>query len=302
MRTAWRSFALSGLFALLLLGLMPMIALGQAPPSPTIRQQQRVEGLPVTGPMEMVTFVFEFAPGAQVPPHTHPGRVLATVLEGEVTIRMEGADHAYKQGESWFETPGIVHTATNTAAGRTRVMVSILLPKGTPPSQVQPGGPSPAPPAPTPLYLSRAEALVPAAPYELAQTVFDVAPGGQFPSHTHPGQVFVTVLDGAMTIRMQGTERTYPAGESFVEPPGVVVQAVNAGGTPATVLVTNLLPKGAPLSSPAAAPAAPAVHPSMPRTGAGGLEPSTLSGVVALLAGGGLVAGARLARRRRRGR
>ncbi|MCC6628693.1 MAG: cupin domain-containing protein [Chloroflexi bacterium] len=284
MRTAWRSFVLPGLFALLLLGLMPMIALGQAPPGPTIRQQQRAEGLPVTGPMEMVTFVFEFAPGAQTPPHTHQGRVLATVLEGEVTVHMEGGEHTYKRGESWVET-SMTHTAVNTAPGKTRVMVSILTPKGAPLSQVQPGGPSPAPPAPATLYLTRTEALVPAAPYEVAQTVFDVAPGGQFPPHTHPGQVFVTVLDGAMTLRTQGTEKTYPAGESFVEAPGVVFQATNAGSGPATVLVTSLLPKGAPLSMPAAA------GPGMPRTGAGGMAPPSLPAWAALLIGGGFIVG-----------
>jgi quercetin dioxygenase-like cupin family protein len=294
-----RSFAVRGLVALLLLGLTPMIALGQAAPGPTTRQQQRVDGLPVTGPMEMVTFVLEFAPGAATPPHTHPGRILVSVLEGEITFRMEGMEHRYPQGESFFEGPEVVGVATNTGAVRTRNMVSILLPKGAPPSQNQPGGPSPAPPAPTPLYLTRAEAVAPTAPYEVAQTVLDFAPGAQTPPHTHPGQVFVTVLDGALTVRGHGSETTYRVGESFVEPPGVVVQAVNAGGAPATALVTSLLPKGAPLSTPVAGTA------RMPRTGMGGLDPSMLPGLAALVIGGGLAAGAvggRVARRVRRGR
>lgn len=295
MRTAWRSFVLPGLFALLLLGLMPMITLGQAPPGPAIRQQQRTEGLPVTGPMEMVTFVFEFAPGAQTPPHTHQGRVLATVLEGEVTVRTEGGEQTYKQGESWVETP-TTHTAVNTASGKTHVMVSILTPKGAPLSQVQPGGPSPAPPAPATLHLTRTETLVPAAPYEVAQTVFDVAPGGQFPPHTHPGQVFVTVLDGAMTLRTQGTEQTYQVGESFRESPDMVYQATNAGSVPATVLVTSLLPKGAPLSTPAAA------RPGMPRTGAGGMALPALPAWAALLLSAGFLVGGWGAWRARRGR
>jgi quercetin dioxygenase-like cupin family protein len=243
--------------------------------------------------MEMVTFVFEFVPGDQVPPHTHPGQVLATVVEGEVTIRMEGTDHTYKQGDSWTETPGIVHAATNTAAGRTRVMVSILVPKGAPPSQIQPGGPSPAPPAPTPLYLSRTEVLVPAAPYEVAQAVLDFAPGARIPPHTHPGPVSVTVLDGAITLRTQGTEKTHQVGETFIEVPGVVFQATNAGSTPATVMVTYLVPKGAPLASPVA---------SMPHTGAGGMATELLGAWPALVAGGGLVVGAWLARRQRRSR
>jgi quercetin dioxygenase-like cupin family protein len=289
-----------GVFAVLLLGLTPMIALGQAPPGPTTRQQQRAEGLPMAGPLEMVTWVLEFAPGAATPPHTHPARILVSVLEGEVTIReVAGAEHRHTQGESFVEAPGVVHVGVNTGAVRTRNMVCILLPKGAPQSQNQPGGPSPAPPAPTPLHLSRVEAVAPAAPYEVAQTVLDFAPGAQTPPHTHPGQVFVTVLDGAITVRTPGTERTYQVGESFVEPQGVVVQATNTGSANATVLATSLLPKGAPLSTPVAGTA------GMPRTGAGGLDLSMLPGLLALVIGLGLVAGAagsRVARRFRRGR
>ena len=139
-----RIFAVRGLFALLLLGLTPMLALGQAPPGPTIRQQQRADGLPMIGPVEMVTWVLEFAPGAQSLPHTHPAPILVSVLEGEITIRLEGSEDSHAQGESFVEAPGIVHVGVNTAAGRTRNMVSILLPKGAPPAQNQPGGPSPA--------------------------------------------------------------------------------------------------------------------------------------------------------------
>jgi hypothetical protein len=35
--------------------------------------------------------VLDFAPGAQTPPHTHPGQVVGTVLAGEITFTTGGA-------------------------------------------------------------------------------------------------------------------------------------------------------------------------------------------------------------------
>ena len=107
------------------------------------------------------------------------------------------------------------------------------------------------------------------------------------------------MLAGEITFTTGGTTTVYKTGESFVELPGVVVQARNAGGVPAAVKAVYLLPKGAPLSTPVAGMA------GMPRTGAGGMDLSLLPGLVALVIGGGLVAGAvggRVARRFRRGR
>jgi quercetin dioxygenase-like cupin family protein len=294
---------------LLALGL-PLGALADDPPPPTQRHLYRVAGLPVTGPMEMVTFVLEFAPGDATPPHTHPGLTLATVLEGEVTFDTKGAKTTYRAGQSFTELPGDVGVATNTGATRTRVMGSIVLPKGAAPSTPQPGGPSPAPTAPTALYLFRTDAIFPAGEYDVAQQVLDFAPGAQTPVHTHPGQVAVTVLAGDNTFITGGTPTVYTAGDSFVELPGVVGQARNAGSAPMAVMATYLQPKGEPLSHPIPAPpvtGTSGARAGMPSTGAGGAQrgqpPSPALGLAALGAGAILACGwlvrRREARRRR---
>lgn len=256
---------------LLTLGMAPSVAAAD-PPTNTVRHQFRTDGLPVSGPTEMVKFVFDFAPGAATPPHTHPGLLVATVLECAITFSHGGTETVYGVGESLTEVPNEVGLARNATAGHTRVMISVVAPKGAAPATPQPGGPSPAPPPPTTLYLFRADAAIPTGAYEVAHTVFDFIPGAQTPPHTHPGQVFATVLDGAITFRTGGTETVYGVGESFVEQPGVVGQAVNTSGAKTSVMITYLLPKGAALSTPVAAPsAAPPVAgpPSAPRTGGG---------------------------------
>jgi quercetin dioxygenase-like cupin family protein len=262
-------------FAILLALALPLGALADDPPAPTQRHLYRVAGLPATGPMEIVTFVLEFPPGAATPPHTHPGLTLATVLEGEVTFDTAGTKTTYRAGQSFAELPGEVGVAANLSDARTRVMASIILPKGAAPSAAQPGGPSPAPPAPTPLYLFRTDAIIPDGGYEVVQQVLDFAPGAQTPVHSHAGQVAVTVIAGENTFSTGGKSTVYKVGESFVELPGVVGQARNAGSAPVAVMATYLQPQGEPLSHPIPAPPVAGTGgtlPGLPSTGAGGAQ------------------------------
>jgi quercetin dioxygenase-like cupin family protein len=265
-----------------------------APPAPTLRYQARADSQPLAGLAEMITFVADFDPGTQTAPHTHPGLTLALLLSGELTFQVNGRpDVTYQAGQMFAEPVGIVGTALNHGKVATSVMVSIVAPKGADPATNQPGGPSPAPPGPTARDLLRADAFFPGDAYEVAQAVFDFAPGAQTPVETHPGQVFVTVFDGAVTFSSQGAERTFQAGESFTELPDVATQIRNTGSGQATLLSTYLLPKGAALSTPTSTPAA----------GGGGMARRPVNPLVlasGLAVGVGLVLGLGLELRRRR--
>ena len=119
------------------------------------------------------------------------------------------------------------------------------------------------PPGPTTRHQFRAPGVQLHGPYEVVHLVLDFAPGAWTPPHVHGGQGIVTVLEGTMARRADGSEQVYRPGESWVEP-GVAHQAGNAGTGPASVMVTFLLPQGAPLTT--VAPA----QPGLPNTGAGG--------------------------------
>jgi quercetin dioxygenase-like cupin family protein len=86
--------------------------------------------------------------------------------------------------------------------------------------------------------------------FELVQLIVDFPPGTWTPSHTHGGELLVTVLNGEQTVRDdQGAEQTYKAGESFTETPGAYLEIGNAGQDLVTVSAVALLPKGATLST-----------------------------------------------------
>ncbi|TMJ13800.1 MAG: cupin domain-containing protein [Bacillati bacterium ANGP1] len=76
------------------------------------------------------TLAVGFAPGSGVPKHVHGGPVVATVISGELTLQQGGGEKIIKAGESWTEKTGDVHAVVNRSEGVTRVVVSLLLPKG----------------------------------------------------------------------------------------------------------------------------------------------------------------------------
>ena len=93
---------------------------------------------------DAVQQVLDFAPGAATSVHTHPGILVVTVLAGELTFKLNGADTVYKEGESFVEVPGQVVQARNASTAQTSVMVSYVIPKDAPLSTVQHTDPAPA--------------------------------------------------------------------------------------------------------------------------------------------------------------
>jgi quercetin dioxygenase-like cupin family protein len=76
--------------------------------------------------------------------------------------------------------------------------------------------------------------------------------GAAVPRHSHPGEEFGYVLDGEVTLEIDGQPaKTLKAGDSFFIPAGTVHQAKNAGKSAAAVLSTYIIEKGKPLATPA---------------------------------------------------
>lgn len=58
-----------------------------------------------------------FKPGQSSEAHMHPGSVFAYVAHGSVVSQLEGQPlRTYRQGEGWYETPGIHHLVTRNAS------------------------------------------------------------------------------------------------------------------------------------------------------------------------------------------
>jgi quercetin dioxygenase-like cupin family protein len=113
-------------------------------PRPFTSYQFKTDVQPMTEPFDVVQLVQDFEPGAATPYHTHPGLVVVTVVAGELTFWVNGAETVYKAGESFVELPDQVAQARNAGTAPTRVMASLLIPPGAPLSIPHAGSTAPA--------------------------------------------------------------------------------------------------------------------------------------------------------------
>ena len=91
----------------------------------------------------------------------------------------------------------------------------------------------------------RLQAAAPPAQPEILEVVLDFAPGAWTPLHTHGGPVYVTVIDGTITVRQDGSDTTFAAGDGWAELADEPHLAGNDTSTPVRVVATFVLPKGA---------------------------------------------------------
>ena len=86
-------------------------------------------------------------------------------------------------------------------------------------------------------------------PAVLVQAPLDFPVGTVVPPHTHGGAAYVTIIAGEITVQGPDGTHTYRAGETLVEQAGHVYAAFNSGDTPASLIVTYLVPEGAPVTT-----------------------------------------------------
>ena len=86
---------------------------------------------------------------------------------------------------------------------------------------------------------------------EAVQAVATLQPGAESGRHTHPGEEVGYILEGTVTIEVQGKPAVMKkAGEGFIIPAGTVHNAKNASGAGARVLATYIIEKGKPVATP----------------------------------------------------
>lgn len=91
---------------------------------------------------------------------------------------------------------------------------------------------------------------------ELVLIAVTIEPGASSPPHTHPGDCYGSILEGAIELRVQGeAARRVAAGEAYANTrPGVPHQFSNAGSTPVRMINTLVVEKGKPRTVPLAEP------------------------------------------------
>jgi quercetin dioxygenase-like cupin family protein len=82
---------------------------------------------------------------------------------------------------------------------------------------------------------------------EVIQVRVEIGPGSVFPSHTHPGEEIIYVIEGAWEYEISGKPVKAKAGDVLFVPAGAVHSAKNVGTGNAAELATYIVEKGRPL-------------------------------------------------------
>lgn len=84
--------------------------------------------LPDAGGRRASVVVVTFEPGAESPPHRHPGSVLVYVLAGEVESGLDGEPaQTFRAGEAWTEHPGALHRVAKNSGDRPAKLLAVLI-------------------------------------------------------------------------------------------------------------------------------------------------------------------------------
>jgi quercetin dioxygenase-like cupin family protein len=111
--------------------LLASILLAQAP-APFKRTVLQQADLSVAG-REAVTAVAELQPGAAAGRHTHPGEEIGYVLDGSMTVEIDGKPPmALTAGKTFIIPAGVIHNPRNTGSGVTKVLATFIVEKGKP--------------------------------------------------------------------------------------------------------------------------------------------------------------------------
>jgi quercetin dioxygenase-like cupin family protein len=88
--------------------------------------------------------------------------------------------------------------------------------------------------------------------YEVVLVEVTIAVGGREGRHWHAGTLVGHILEGELTMEQDGQPtKMFKAGESVFIEPGRVHEGINKGSVPVKVLVTFIVEKGKPLTTPA---------------------------------------------------
>jgi quercetin dioxygenase-like cupin family protein len=98
-------------------------------------------------------------------------------------------------------------------------------------------------------YLSRFQVAAAPDQFDLVQAGLDFGPGVSTPDYAYGGTSYNTVMDGAITLRENGNETAYKAGDTWSDPAGQIHALANNGQAKAIVYTSILLPNAANLTT-----------------------------------------------------
>lgn len=206
--------------------------------------ERRAEAAETPPLAELYQSVLSFEPGAFTAVHSHTGGSYNTVLQGTVTLRIDGVDRTFGPGEGWTDEPGVLHVAGNTGSEGAQLIASMVVERGMPPAvYADADDEDSAPPPPDMLAMTKTIAAVPAGALDVVEQALDLDANAQAGLPIPAGPRLIGMLDGTVTVVIDGVSHTFEAGDGWSEPAGAMY-AYTTGETGARLAMTTLAPRG----------------------------------------------------------
>ena len=228
--------------------------------STTILQSQTtVTGQPIEFPLfrnQFTGILLELAPGGETGVHLHPFPLAVIVLEGTVTVEMEGhPPGVFNAGQAFVETINTFHNGFNRGTVPMKALLVFAGEEGKAPL-VWRAGATPVGLKATPVIQTKTTVIGQPIAFplwgkdQLSVVAIEITPGGQAGRHQHPVPTFVYVLEGTgLTVEVEGHgQRVFSAGQAYAESMNTWHNAFNRGTGLAKVLVVFAGEDGVPNS------------------------------------------------------
>jgi len=173
---------------------------------------------------QVASTLIELAAGGQTGPQRFEAPAVVYVLDGTLTVEVEGQPaRSFAPGQGFVPPLGLLANATNRGPGTLRFLTTIFSDARKPPL-TRPAGSTPVGLRGTGVLqttktVTGEDIVFPLLANQFLIFVADAAPGTVNPRHIHPHTHFVYVLAGDVSVEPDGLPpKTFKAGEAFVEP------------------------------------------------------------------------------------
>lgn len=112
-------------------------AAAAAPPAASVQVHAQLD-VPRGKPQVVLVQSRDFAPGAQSGWHVHSGTEVAYVASGKLELLVKGKVTVLAAGDSFTMPRGVAHNGINRGAETAKVVITLLIDKGTQPRQPVP--------------------------------------------------------------------------------------------------------------------------------------------------------------------
>ncbi len=214
-------------------------------------------GQPIEFPhfRDQVTAVLaEIAPGGQTDRHQHPAIVVTYVLDGALAVDIEGfGQKVYPAGQAFVEPVNTWHNVTNRGSTPAEVLFVFAGEQGKP-DTVRPAGFRQVGMRHTPVLQATTTPigqpiLFPLFHNQVTLVLAEFAPGAENPRHQHPVPEFVYMLEGTLTVEVEGHGKTVlTAGRGGLETVNTWHRAFNGGTVPAKFVAVFFTEQGKPVT------------------------------------------------------